>query len=435
MIVLKDAKIFDGMHFLEHPADVLVEKGVVTRVSPGISAPAEARVLDLQGCVVAPGFIDLHGHFRDPGQTWREDLVSGARAAAAGGFAVAVAMPNTEPPLDSEALVRDVRERGKRTGGALILPAGCVSRGRKGEDMAELASMAEAGAVLFTDDGAPVLRSSLLRNALLYASDLGVRLMEHPEDPDLCRGAQVHDGRCSAKSGMRGMPAAGEVIGVCRALALSRETSCPVHLTHVSTAQALEEIRRAKDGGLAVTCDVTPHHLVFSEEDVLASHLNASFKVNPPLRSREDVEALWRGIADGTVDAIGTDHAPWHEDEKDVPFLEASFGIASYECAVAAVLDEGRRRGVPLETLLRLWTSGPAALLPSWAGVPGKLEEGVPAFLTVLDPTRSLVVDPERWRSKVRITPYRGKSFTGAPVATVVAGTLVYDALSETPRV
>ncbi len=435
MIFLKNATIFDGMRFLEHPADMLVEQGVVAGLASHLPVPSGAQVLDLTGCIAAPGFIDLHGHFRDPGQTWREDLISGARAAAAGGFAVAVAMPNTEPPLDSEALVRDVRERGKHTGGALILPAGCVSRGRKGEEMAELASMAEAGAVLFTDDGAPVLRSSLLRNALLYASDLEVRLLEHPEDPDLCKGAQVHDGRCSARSGMRGMPAAGEVIGVCRAVALSRETSCPVHLTHVSTAQALEEVRRAKAGGLPVTCDVTPHHLVFSEEAVLESHLNAAFKVNPPLRSREDVEALWRGIADGTVDAIGTDHAPWHEDEKDVPFLEASFGIASYECAVAAVLDEGRRRSVPWEKLLRLWTSGPAALLPNWVGVPGRLEDGAPAFLTVLDPARSLVVNPEQWCSKVRITPYRGKQFTGAPVATVVAGVLVFDALSEKSRV
>lgn len=301
--------------------------------------------------------------------------------------------------------------------------------------MAELAGMAEAGAVFFTDDGAPVLRSSLLRNALLYASDLGVRILEHPEDPDLSKNAQVHDGRCSAKSGMRGMPAAGEVIGVCRAVALARETGCPVHLTHVSTAQALDEIRRAKASGLAVTCDVTPHHLVFSEEEVLSSHLNAAYKVNPPLRSREDVEALWQGIADGTVDAIGTDHAPWHEDEKDLPFLEASFGIASYECAVAAVWDEGRRRDIALEKLLRLWTSGPAALLPDWAAVPGTLQEGVGAFLTVLDPERTLVVDPDTWCSKVRITPYRGRCFTGVPVATMVAGALVFDALSGIPRV
>lgn len=431
MILLKNARLFDGVQLHGGTTDLLVEGKTVTRIASGLSSPEGARVMDLAGRVVAPGFVDLHGHFRDPGQTWREDLTSGARAAAAGGFAVAVAMPNTEPPLDSEALVRDVRERGRHTGGALILPAGCVSRGRRGEEMAELASMVEAGAVLFTDDGAPVLRSSLLRHALLYASDLGVRIMEHPEDPDLSKGAQVHEGRCSALSGMRGMPAAGEVIGVGRAVALARETSCAVHLTHVSTAQALEEIRRAKGEGLPVTCDVTPHHLVFSEENVLTSHLSAIFKVNPPLRSLGDVEALWEGVADGTVDALGTDHAPWHEDEKDLPFVEASFGIASYECAVAAVLDEGRRRKVPLEILLRLWTSGPAALLPPWAGVPGRIEEEGGAFLTVLDLDRPLEVNPDRWRSKVRLTPYRGKRFIGAPVATMVAGTLVFDALSE----
>ena len=434
MILLKNARLFDGVQLHGGATDLLVEGKTVTRIASGLSGSEGARVMDLAGRVVAPGFVDLHGHFRDPGQTWREDLTSGARAAAAGGFAVAVAMPNTEPPLDSEALVRDVRERGRHTGGALILPAGCVSRGRSGEEMAELASMVEAGAVLFTDDGAPVLRSSLLRHALLYASDLGVRIMEHPEDPDLSKGAQVHEGRCSALSGMRGMPAAGEVIGVGRAVALARETSCAVHLTHVSTAQALEEIRRAKGEGLPVTCDVTPHHLIFSEENVLTSHLSAIFKVNPPLRSLGDVEALWEGIADGTVDALGTDHAPWHEDEKDLPFVEASFGIASYECAVAAVLDEGRRRKVPLEALLRLWTSGPAALLPPWAGVPGRIEEGGGAFLTVLDLDLPLEVNPDQWRSKVRLTPYRGKRFIGAPVATMVAGALVFDALSEPPH-
>ena len=203
--------------------------------------------------------------------------------------------------------------------------------------MAELGGMAQEGAVLFTDDGSPVARANLLRQALLYSLDLGVRIMEHPEETSLTSGAQVHEGRCSAVSGMTGFPEAAEVIGVSRGIALARETGCPIHLTHLSTAGALKEVRRAKADGLAVTCDVTPHHLTLSEEDVLSSGLSGVFKVNPPLRSLADVEALWEGLWDGTVDAIATDHAPYHQDEKDLPFQEAAFGIASYECAAALV--------------------------------------------------------------------------------------------------
>ncbi len=430
-LLLKGGRIFDGERFLDGVTDVLLEDGRVRALGKDLPSPEGAKELQLAGLLVCPGFIDLHGHFRDPGQTWCEDLVSGSLAAAAGGYAVAVAMPNTLPPLDNDALVRDVIERGRRAGGARILPAGCVSKERKGEEMAELAAMADAGAVFFTDDGAPVLRARLLRNALLYTKDLGVRVLEHPEEKDLTKSAQVTEGRCSALSGMRGFPISAEVLGVLRALVLARETNCAVHLTHVSTAAALEAIRAAKADGVEVTCDVTPHHLVLSEEDVLRSNLHAAFKVNPPLRSTADRDALWRGIADGTVDAIATDHAPWHEDEKDLPFQEANFGIASYECAVGAVLDYRRNAEpeVPLERLLALWTSRPGALLPRSAAFPGRLAEGLPAHVTVVDPESAFRVDPALWRSKARITPYKGRHFTGRPVLTVVAGKIVFSAL------
>jgi len=436
MIVLKKARLFDGQSLGDEPVDILIDQGRIGAIGERLKVPEGAQRLDLGGKIVAPGFIDLHGHFRDPGQTWREDIASGSLAAAAGGYVLAVAMPNTEPPLDTAALVRYVRERGAAARGALVIPAGCVSKGRRGREMAEMGSMVQEGAVLFTDDGSPVRSTHLFRQAMLYCQDLGVRIMEHPEELELTGKAQVNEGRCSAISGMTGFPETAEVLGVTRAVALARELGCPVHLTHLSTARALEEVRLAKEEGLAVTCDVTPHHLVMSEEEVLKSGLSGLYKVNPPLRSPADLAALWDGLWDGTVDAIATDHAPYHADEKDLPFQEAAFGIAAYECAVAAVLDRWRvnHDHRPLETLLTALTSGPARILPL-ESLPleglGRLVQGGQANLTVLDLNRVGRVDPLQWRSKARLTPYQGHSLRGWPVLTMIQGRVVFSALEE----
>ena len=430
-MILKKTRLFDGENLLPEPLDIRVEEGRIAALGPDLEADKEERVIDAEGLIAAPGLIDLHGHFRDPGQTWREDIITGSRAAAAGGYTLAVAMPNTDPPMDTPALVRYVRQRGEEPGGAVVLPAGCVSRSREGREMAELGGMAEEGAVLFTDDGSPVRSANLLRQALLYSHDLGIRVMEHPEEPTLTQGAQVHEGRCSAISGMTGFPEAAEVIGVARAVALARETGCPIHLTHLSTAGALDEVRRAKAEGLSVTCDVTPHHLVLSEEDVLDSGLSGIYKVNPPLRSLADAAALWAGLADGTVDAVGTDHAPYHRDEKDLPFQEAAFGIAAYECALAAVLDSWQAdpRQVSLDRLLAAFTFGPAQVLPGHPGPLGRISENGPADLTLLDLERTIRVDPAGWRSKARVSPYSGREFKGRPVLTLVKGRVVFSAL------
>lgn len=429
MILLKNVRIFDGLDFISDCSDVLLSDGKITKIAVNREVPG-ARELDLSGKLLCPGFVDLHGHFREPGQTQCEDILSGARAAARGGFTVVVAMPNSKPAIDNDALVHFVADKGRmaaKKGGALVLPAGTVSIGRKGETMADLGDMANAGAVLFTDDGSPVKSTSMLSNAMLYASDLGIRIMEHPEELQLTNNSQVHEGRCSTLSGMKGAPAAAEIIAVARGIALARETGCAIHLTHISTAQAIEEIRKAKAEALPISCDVTPHHLVFSEEDVLNSHLSAVYKVNPPLRSLADQEALWLALADGTVDAIATDHAPWHSDEKDLPFEEAAFGIASYECCVAAVLDAWKsRNNMPLEKLLRLFTYGPASLLPASAGICGRIEEGAKANLTVLDLERELQVDTNNWLSKARMSPYNGRRYTAMPVLSIVEGELAY---------
>jgi dihydroorotase len=431
MILFRRAQVFDGARFMPERLDVLISGGRVMTLGQDLVKPAGAQEIDLSGLILAPGFIDLHGHFRDPGQTWRETVLTGARAAAAGGFALAVAMPNTDPALDSAALIRYVLDQSRQAGAAFVLPAGCVSQGRQGKTLAELGAMAEEGAVLFTDDGAPVATANLLRQAMLYTRDLGVKIMDHPEEGSLTKGAQVHEGRASALSGLKGWPAAAEVLGVARGIALSRETDFPIHLTHLSTAQAVGEIRRAKAEGLPVTCDVTPHHLALSEEDVLKSGLGGVYKVNPPLRSPADAAALWDGLADGTVDAIATDHAPYHADEKDLPFQEASFGIPSYECAVAVVLTEWRARGRPglLERLLAAWTSGPARVLPETLGQLGVVQEGAPAHLTVLDLDKTQTVAMEAWQSKARLGPYQGRSLTGWPVLTLVGGEVVFSTL------
>ncbi len=427
MLLLKKARLFDGCHLSSETTDLLLAEGRVARIAHDLDPSSEeTEVIDLEGKVLSPGFVDLHAHFRDPGQEWREDLISGARAAAAGGYTTVVTMPNTDPAIDVAPLVSYVLEKASGAGGARILPAGAATKGRKGGEMAELATMAKAGAVFFTDDGAPLSDAGLLRRVLLYARDTGIRVMEHPEEPSLTEGGQVNEGRCSSLSGLKGWPASGEIVDIARGIALVREAGAPLHFTHVSVAGAIELIRQAKAEGLPVSCDVTPHHLTLTEEAVIESAYDALFKVNPPLRSVKDQEALWQGLADGTVDAIATDHAPYHEDEKDLPFPEASFGIASLECAVAVVLDAWKRRGEPLalEKLLALFTSRPASLLPEPWNRLGRVEEGAPADLAVIDLGELRVVDRAEWWSKACNCPWQGMLLQGWPVMTFLGGLL-----------
>ena len=288
--------------------------------------------------------------------------------------------------------------------------------------------MTEAGAVFFTDDGSPVATSHLLRLALLYTGKRLPRVMEHPEEISLFHGGQVHEGRVSAMSGLKGIPGASEEIDVARGIALVRDTGSRIHFTHISCAGAVELIRNAKRAGLDVTCDTTFHHLTLNENAVIGSGYNSRFKVNPPLRSVEDQRALWEGLTDGTIDAIVTDHAPWHMDEKDEPFQEAPFGIASLECAAAVLLDYRAKNHpeVPLELIFTKMTSAPAALLPEkWQGL-GVIAEGACADLTVVDEARTRIVDCQTWKSKARCCPWEGMAFTGWPVMTFVEGRKIW---------
>lgn len=436
MILIKNARIFDGLRFLEYGNNLLIKDGKISRIGMELSEP-QAETIDLEGKVLSPGFIDLHCHMRDPGFEWREDIATASQAAARGGFSTVVSMPNTEPAIDNDALVRYVIEKGAKAGFARILPAGTVSKKREGKELAEMGKMASAGCVLFTDDGSPVGSASLLRTGLLYSRDLGVRIMEHPEEKALSKGGHVNEGRCSSVSGLKGIPASSEEMGVFRAITLSRETGVPIHLTHLSTSRSVSLVRSAKKDGLQVSCDVTPHHLCLNEELVLTSGFDSCYKVNPPLRTESDVESLWEGLQDGTVDAIATDHAPWHLDEKDLPFPEAPFGIASLECAAAAVFNEWSRRGKPLllENLLSLFTRRPAEILPkNWAGV-GTIRPGERADLVAIDLDLDAEVSVTTWKSKARLTPWDKKKLTGWPVMTFVDGRPVFDRYRELSNV
>ncbi|MBC7331187.1 MAG: dihydroorotase [Synergistetes bacterium] len=429
MILLKGVNVFDGETLREGLFDILIDGRVIERIAPSgrISVERNARVIDLAGKLACPGFIDIHVHLREPGGEWREDISSGALAAAYGGFTTVVAMPNTSPAIDSPELVRFVKLSGEKAGGARVLPSGSVTKGREGRELTEMARMVREGAVLFTEDGSPTVRTDILRSAMLYARELGVRIMEHPEDPYLSENGQINEGRVSAISGLKGIPATSELIDVERCIALARELDTPIHLTHISTTLAIKAIRKAKEEGIRVTCDVTPHHLTLTEEEVLKSGYDPLFKVRPPLRTREDVEALWEALKEGVVDAIATDHAPYHLDEKDLPFEEAPSGIASLECAVAVVLDAWEKRGRPvsLERLLRLFTSGPSRILPDRYRGLGYLKEGGVADITVLDLERVSKVDVSSWKSKARLTPWNGLYLKGWPVLTIVEGEII----------
>lgn len=426
-ILFKGFKVFDGHKFLDSNC-VLVEDGIISKIGNDMVSD-DAELVEGFGRILCPGFIDLHAHFRDPGGEWNEDLTSGAHAGAAGGFTTLVAMPNTKPAISEPSLIEYVASKGKAAGASRILPAGCVSKNREGKEMAELLKMAQAGAVFFTDDGAPVATASLLRLALLYTGKDNPRIMEHPEEASLFKGGQVHEGRVSALCGLKGIPSSSEEIDVFRGICLVRETGGRIHFTHLSAKRAVELIRQAKKEGLDVTCDTTFHHLTLNENAVVNSAYNSRYKVNPPLRSTEDQAALWDGLIDGTIDAIVTDHAPWHLDEKDEPFQEAPFGIASLECAVAVLIDfrNNNYPEVPFELLFEKMTSGPASLLPpKWQGL-GRIKEGALADITVIDEGRTQVVDCKQWKSKARCCPWEGIALTGWPVITYVEGRKVWE--------
>lgn len=398
-------------------ADLLVSGDVIAAVEQaGLSPPAGATVLDASGCIVAPGLVDLHAHLREPGGEAAETIETGSRAAALGGYTAVVAMPNTEPPADSAAVVRYVLERSR---GACcdVRPAGTITVGREGRRLAPMAELAALGVKIFTDDGTGVQDAGLMRRAMEYASALGVVVADHCEEASLAAGGVANEGPVASALGLPGRPAASEEVMVLRDIVLSRLTGARLHLLHLSTAASLAALKSAKAAGVPVTAEVTPHHLTLTEE-ALAGY-STVFKVNPPLRTAADVAALRAGLAAGTIDAVATDHAPHPPEAKEVSFCEAAPGMVGLETALAVVLSE---LALPLGRALAAMSWGPAKIAGLLGEHGGPLVPGAPANICVVDPARRWAVQPDRLASRSTNTAFAGRELSGKVRHTLLAG-------------
>jgi dihydroorotase len=423
-LLLKGGRVVDPTQSLDEVRDVLLEDGEVRGVEARIDPPDGTQVVDVTGKVVCPGFIDVHVHLREPGQEHKETIATGARAAAAGGFTAVVAMPNTDPAIDSPALVGFVAAEGRRAGGARVYPTGAISLGLAGERLAPMGEMVEAGAVAVTDDGHPVMDSGLMRLALEYARGFDIPVADHPEDLGLSRGGQMNEGLVSSRLGVRGKPNASEDAHIVRDLLVAEFTGGHIHLQHCSTRFGVEAIRRAKARGVHVTAEASPHHLLLTDEAVDGYRTEA--KMNPPLRTEADRTAVIEGLRDGTLDVIATDHAPHHYDEKEQAFDDAPNGIVGLETSVGLMLTHIVARDVlTLPTLVQRMSCQPARAfnLPG-----GSLVPGGPADVTVLDLDRVWTVDPAAFVSLSSNTPFDGWELTGQAVMTIVGGRIVHGA-------
>ena len=423
MLVLRGGRILDPRRGVDAVGDLWIRDGLIAETPSREPARDRVRRIDCAGKVVAPGLIDLHVHLREPGREDEETIASGTAAAAAGGFTALVCMPNTDPPADNEGTVAYVLEQAERCGAVRVYPAGSITQGLAGRQMSEIGALKRAGVVALTDDGRGVQNSELMRRAMEYAKTFGLPIFEHCQDESLCAEGVMHEGYWSTVLGLRGMPAAAEDVMAARDIILAECADWRIHIQHASTAGTVRLVRDAKARGVRVTAEATPHHLVLTDGGL--ADYDTRLKVNPPLRSDEHVEALREGLADGTIDAIATDHAPHTDFEKDVEFDYAPFGLIGLETAVAVCLDRLVGTGVVSMTrLVELLSANPARIL----GVPGgTLEPGCAADVTVIDPALTRTVEPERFLSRSRNTPFAGWSLRGWPVLTLVEGRIVYD--------
>ncbi len=389
----------------------------------------QSQAIDATGLIVCPGFVDLHCHLREPGFEDKETIATGTKAAAIGGFATVCCMPNTNPPLDSSSVLDLVKRNTSRESFITVLPIGCISKGRKGKELTDMARLAEAGVVAFSDDGDPVKSSQLLRRAMEHSRDLGLPIIDHCEDRALSDNGIVNEGQISAKLGLKGIPAAAEEVIVARDLILAKLTRARLHIAHVSTRGSVELIRHAKEEGGSVTAEVTPHHLTLTEDAITGrSHndsLNTNAKVNPPLRTSEDIEALIRGLNNGVIDAIATDHAPHTLADKNCGPELAAFGISGFETAFGCLMSLVHEGKIDLTMLLSKLTCEPAKVI-SRNGELGTLKAGAPANISILDPDREWIVDSRNFASKGKNTPYDGYKFKGKVMATIASGRIVY---------
>lgn len=419
--LFKNVTLVDPEKLILENSDVLIENGKILRVEKGVSA--KARKIEGKDCFILPGLFDMHVHLREPGREDEEDIESGSRAAVSGGFTSVACMPNTDPPLDNPPAIEWVKKRAKEVGLIDVFPVGAISKGLEGKTLAEMGRLLKAGAVAFSDDGRGVQNARLMRLAMDYAKGFGALLILHEEDEALSGGGQVHEGFYSTILGLKGIPSLAETVMLTRDVLLAQLTGCRVHFTHLSTRESVEIIRKAKKEGLKISCDVTPHHLLLSHDSLL--NYDTNLKVKPPLRTREDLEALQEGIAEGVIDAIASDHAPHAREEKEVEFEKASFGIVGLETTLPLLFTElVEKKVMSFPELIRKLSLNPSRILklPFKNVIPGE-----DANLVLFDPTEKNRIDPSLFQSKSANTPFKGWEVSGKVKWVFSHGKLVFE--------
>jgi dihydroorotase len=421
-ILIRGGIVVDPASRVHDRRDLLIHDGTIAAVLEAHShSGAGVDVIDVEGCFVLPGLIDMHVHLREPGYEYKETIETGARAAVAGGFSAVACMANTNPVNDSAAVTEFIRERALAVGLARVYPIGAVSRDLKGEQLAEIGEMHRAGIVAVSDDGLPITSGGLMRHALEYTAMFGLPVIVHEEDSSIAADGVMNEGAVSLRLGLKGIPAAAEEAMIARDMALLERTGGRLHVAHVSTAGAVALVREAKRRGLAVTAEATPHHFTLTEAAVEGYHTHA--KMNPPLRTQRDVEAVRHGLADGTIDVIASDHAPHHRDEKEVEFEQALNGVVGLETTVSLALRLAEEDQIPLDVIVAAMSANPARIL-GLAG--GSLATGTVADVTIVDPTRRWMVEAMHFQSKGRNTPFEGMLLQGQTVLTMVGGRIVW---------
>lgn len=422
-LLIKDGHLIEPSSGIDERRDVLIEDGRVAAIEPRVEA-ADADVVDAGGCFVAPGFLDIHVHLREPGIEHAETIETGAKAAAAGGFTSVCCMPNTIPVNDSPTVTSFIVERARHTAIVNVFPIGAITKGSKGEQLAEIGAMKKAGIVAISDDGRPVMNSRVMRRAMEYAASFGLTVIDHCEDLNLSMGGDIHEGAQSVRLGLRGIPGCSEDVMVARDIILSEVTGGAVHIAHISTRNAIEMVRHARRLGIRVTSEVTPHHFALTDSEIAG--YDGNYKMKPPLRGHIDKQAVIEGIIDGVIDAIATDHAPHTGNMKMQELERCPFGVTGLETAIALTLEELVYPGkISLKHMVELFTTGPARVIGLERG---RLFVGGPGDVTLFSTSREWVFDVNESQSKSKNSPFHGRRFRGGPAATIVAGKTVWQA-------
>jgi dihydroorotase len=435
-LLIKDGRIIDPSQKMDMSGNILVRDGKIAEISSTEinTTGKEISIIDANGCIVCPGFIDLHCHLREPGFEEKETIATGTRAAARGGFTTVCCMPNTNPPLDNESAIDYVKRKADTEGAIRVLPIGCITKNRQGEELTEMNSLAEAGVMGFSDDGGPVTSSRIMFLAMQYSMLSGLPIIDHCEDRELSCDGVMNEGGVSTMLGLRGIPSAAEEIMVARDIALAELTGARLHIAHVSSRNSVQMIRQAKAKGINITAEVTPHHLLLTDERVMTNinsnkqflEFDTNAKVNPPLRSLSDIHELVKGLNDGTIDAIATDHAPHALVDKMCEFGLAAFGISGLETALACLLGLVHNKSVDLNTLISAMSYKPATIIGNKFGVTGTLQKGSSADITIFNPNKEWKIDSKSFASKGKNTPFDGQMAKGKVIATIHKGKIAY---------